>query len=255
MWDQALRKLELLGLTPDETKYFETISSRVLQARRQDDLFKDGECPREVSLLLQGFACQYKLLEGGKRQITRLLVPGDFCNIQNVLFERLDYSVGALTDSGFAMIPCQRLRDWAARSPRIAGALWSESLVEVAAYREQMADIGRRSSYERVSHLICELITRLNAVGLVQGGKCAFPITQASLADALGLSSVHVNRVLRQMRDENLVTLEANALVVHDWKKMKGVSGFDDSYLYLSEPRVVHDFDQVDHKKREPSTR
>jgi CRP-like cAMP-binding protein len=135
-----------------------------------------------------------------------------------------------------AVLPHKSRLEITDRHPRIARALWADMLVDAAVFREWLANIGRRSAYRRVAHLLCEVMMRLDAVGLAQSGSYELPVTQTELADALGLSTVHINRILQQIRGEGLITFRGNMLMVHEWERLKAAGNFDQAYLRLSGP-------------------
>jgi CRP-like cAMP-binding protein len=150
----------------------------------------------------------------------------------------MDHNVGTLTPCRLAVIPHQTLQQITEHHPRIARAIWKDTLVDAAIFREWMASIGRRSALERIAHLMCELITKLQIVGLAAGHTIDWPITQIELADALGLSPVHVNRTLQDLRRDRLITLNAGRLVVHRWEELKQISMFTPRYLHFQPPQV-----------------
>lgn len=227
-----LLKLQRIGsLSVAEARDLEEAASRTRVYGADEDIVSEGDHPAECHVILTGFACRYKLLAEGKRQILSFQVPGDFCDLEGFVLGRMDHSVGTLTRCTTAVVPHKSLLEITERHPRIARALWADMLVDAAVFREWLASIGRRSAYQRVAHLLCEVTTRLETVGLAQGGSFDVPVTQTELGDALGLSTVHVNRVLQQLRREGLITFRGNALVVHHWERLKTVGDFDPAYL------------------------
>jgi CRP-like cAMP-binding protein len=146
----------------------------------------------------------------------------------------MDHSLATLVPSKVAFITHETLRAFIRAHPRIGDVLWRDTLIEAAVFREWMAGIGRRSAYARIAHLLCEMFVRLKVVGLTSGNTCEMPITQAELGDALGLSTVHVNRTLQELRANRLITSRTNATInIDDWEGLKEAGDFDPTYLHL----------------------
>jgi CRP-like cAMP-binding protein len=131
------------------------------------------------------------------------------------------------------------LRDICNRYPRIASAFWRETLIDASIFREWVLNVGQREAYNRMAHVLCELLTRLRAVDLVEDHTCDLPITQGEFADALGVTNVHVNRVLQQMRADELIELKGEQLKILDWDKLKQVGEFDPTYLHLENDQAA----------------
>ena len=204
---------------------------RYVDARR--DLINEGDKPRFVHLVLDGWACRYKQLPDGKRQIVALFVPGDFCDVNVFILKEMDHSIGAITRLKVAMINPDEMNALMAERPRITQALWWHELVSVATQREWTLNLGQRSAYERLAHLLIELYLRLSTVGLSRDGRCDFPLTQNDLADATGLTAVHVNRTLQELRKDGLIELERKQLHILDLPRLKTVAMFNPNYLHL----------------------
>jgi CRP-like cAMP-binding protein len=197
------------------------------------DLISEGDKPRYVHLMLEGWACRYKALADGKRQIVSLFIPGDFCDVNVYILKHIDHSIGAITRLKVAMITPDEMNALTAERPRIAQALWWHELVTDAVQREWTVNVGQRSAYERLAHLLVELYLRLNAVGRANSGSCDFPLTQNDLADATGLTAVHVNRTLQELRRDKLIELERKQLHILDLERMMDVAMFNPNYLHL----------------------
>jgi CRP-like cAMP-binding protein len=228
------RKLgQIFPLTDAELRLLEQLPVTIKTLAPREDLVKDGDRPITSTVVLEGFACRYKMLPEGKRQIMSFLIPGDICDLQSFILEKMDHAIGALETCKVGLIPHAVVRDITETHPRIARAFWKDTLVEAAISREWLTSLGRRSAYVRIAHLLCEVMVRLQSVGLTQGRSCRLPITQADLSDATGLSVVHVNRTLQQLRAEDLIDLKGNLLVVHDWERLKEAGEFDPDYMHL----------------------
>ena len=206
-------------------------NTRHVEARR--DLISEGDRPKFVHLVLDGWACRYKQLPDGKRQIVSFFVPGDYCDVNVYVLRRMDHSIGAITRLKVAMIGPDDMTTLTENYPRITQALWWHELVTTAIQREWTFNIGQRSAYERLGHLMIELYLRLQTVGRARDGHCDFPLTQNDLADATGLTSVHVNRTLQELRRDRLIELERKQLQILDLPRLMDVAMFNPNYLHL----------------------
>lgn len=229
-----VRKLEsIVDLSTEERFALAGVAATVRNVAADHDIVRDGDRPSECCLILDGFACRYKLTRSGRRQIFSFHVAGDIPDLQSLHLGTMDHSLGTLTPSRVALIPHETMRDLAARFPRLAAAWWRDTLIEAATFREWMMGLGRREAYGRMAHLLCELFVRLQAVGLADGHSYALPVTQAELGDALGLSTVHVNRTLQELRRDGLIVTRGAKVAVLDWEGLKAAGEFDPAYLRL----------------------
>jgi CRP-like cAMP-binding protein len=229
-----IAKLEsILTLTDEERAAIQRLPMHVMQLRADQDIVREGDRPTRSCALLEGFACTYKTTNEGKRQINAFHIPGDIPDLQSLHLKTLDNSVGTLTLCRVGFIQHEDLRELCHAQPRIADAFWRETLVDGAIFREWMLNVGRREAYGRLAHLLCEMVSRLQAVGLVQDHTCELPITQSELGDALGISTVHVNRTLQDLRKAGLISLKGGTLSVLDWDGLKHAGEFDPTYLHL----------------------
>lgn len=229
-----VRKLESLGpLLEEERRAVEGVLLHQRPVPADQDLVCDGERPVHCLLLLEGMACRYKVIEGGRRQIISFHVAGDILDLTQLLVGRADHAVASLTPVRVAAIPHATILDWIGRLPNLTRLLWRDTLLDAAVFREWVVNVGRRSAAERIAHLLCELATRLRAAGLAgDDGSYALPLTQAELADATGLSVVHVSRTLQELRATGLVEFRGGTLAVRDWERLKRRGGFDPGYLH-----------------------
>ena len=205
-------------------------NSRRFPARH--DLIREGDEPGLVFVMLEGWACRYKLLPDGARQILAFLMPGDFCDMHAGILREMDHSIGTLTPALVCTIPRDRMEELSEKTPQIARAFWWTQLVDEGVLRAWIVSMGRRDAVQRIAHLICELYLRMRNVGLAEDDHCRMPLTQVVLADALGLTPIHVNRVLRRLREEGVMELHGGELVVHDPARLAKIAGFDDTYLH-----------------------
>lgn len=197
------------------------------------DIIREGERPEHVNLFLAGWAYRYKQLEDGRRQIVAFFVPGDLCDLHVFVLREMDHAIGAITPVRLAQVPREMLIGLMDRHPRVTRALWWETLVDAAIQREWTFNLGRRTALERLAHLLCELFIRLRATGLTDGDSCAFPVTQVELADATGLTNVHVNRTLREMRASGLIVLKGRQLTIPHLAALQKAALFNPNYLHL----------------------
>ena len=237
MTNPLTRKLEAFGRLPDaDRRLLDVIAGQAKDVAAREDLIREGDDPRDVQLILEGFACRYKLLPDGGRQITAFLIPGDFCDLHVFILKAMDHSIATMSPCRVVAIPREKILELTER-PAIARALWWAALVDEAILREWLVSLGARPADQRVAHLLCELLMRLRTVGLVNGDSYELPITQHDLADTMGLTHVHVNRVLQRLRAEGAITLKSKRLVIEDVERLMAFCGFDGSYLHLGETR------------------
>jgi CRP-like cAMP-binding protein len=206
---------------------------QVMDLRADQDIVREGDRPTRSCALLEGFACTYKITEEGRRQITAFHISGDIPDLQSLHLKVLDTSLGTITPCKVGFIQHESLRDLCERHPRIASALWPQTLIDAAIFREWTTNVGRREAYSRRAHILCEMVVRMRAVGLAQDYTCDLPITQSEFADAAGLSTVHVNRTLQELRGEELIILKGTTLQVLDWDGLTRAGDFDPTYLHL----------------------
>lgn len=214
----------------------DAIRGRVVTAMAGQELVCEGDPADRIRMMLSGWAARYKSLEDGRRQIVNLVLPGETCDAQIYLLQRMDHSISALTSVVYAEIERERFEALIAADRMLGEAFWCGTLSDAAIQREWTMNLGRRDAFERVAHLLCEVIERLRPVGLLDGDSCAFPITQTDLADATGLSVVHVNRTLQELRSSGLIVLRERTLTVHDLDALKDAALFSPDYLHYRAP-------------------
>ena len=232
--ERLLRKLKSIAeLSPNDERAVARLPLTLETRPADTDIVRDGDRPSQCCLIVEGFACRYKITPGGRRQIMSFHIPGDVPDVQSLHLRTMDHSLGTLTPCRLAFVTHASLRDLLLRHPRVADAFWRDTLIDAAVFREWMVGIGRRSAYQRIAHVLCEMLVRLKAVGLAKDHSYALPITQDELGDALGLSSVHVNRVLQELRDQGLIVLGGGRVSAPDWEGLKAAGEFDPTYLHL----------------------
>lgn len=220
-------------LSNDDRAALAQISQNVRFIEPRRDLIGEGDEPRHVHVILDGWGCCYKQLADGKRQIVSILLPGDFCDVNAYLLKYMDHSIGAITRLKVAKISPDEMHALTTEWPRITQALSWHELVSSSVQREWTLNVGQRSAFERIAHLLVELYLRLETVGRVSGGRCDFPLTQHDLADATGLTAVHVNRTLQELRRDGLIELERKQLQILDMDRMIDAAMFNPNYLHL----------------------
>jgi CRP-like cAMP-binding protein len=228
-----VRKLESIGsVSPKEREALRQLEVSRLSVEAHVDIVREGDRPHSVSLLQSGFCCRYKLVADGKRQITSFHIPGDIPDLPSLFVQIADHNFCTLASCQFAVISHASMLALFHEHPPLAHLFWRGTLIDAAIFREWMVGIGRRSAFTRIAHLFCELIVRMQSVGLSSGGSVELPITQTDIGDALGLSTVHVNRTLQELRGAGLITLGRGRLVALNWQGLCDAGEFDESYLH-----------------------
>lgn len=230
-----IAKLEHFArLSEDERQFLgNLVGQRGRRIGAREDIVREGESPTTMSFVREGWACRYKTLEDGRRQIISFFLPGDVCDFYAFVTREMDHSIAAITPVSIAEIGRSTFDELAANYPRLWRALQWDSMVTSAIQREWTVNLGQRDAFERLSHLLCELFVRLAAAGLTDGDACDFPLTQTDLGEATGLSTVHVNRTLRELREANLIVLKDRTLRIPDIAALKRHAMFNANYLHL----------------------
>jgi CRP-like cAMP-binding protein len=209
-------------------------SERVRSFGPRVDIAREGDRPRDVHMILAGWACRYKQLEDGRRQIVSFFLPGDICDLNIFILREMDHSIGTITSVTVADLSREFFDEISSGFPRIATAFWWESLVNAAIQREWTMSLGQRTAAERMSHLLCEIFLRLRLAGLTREDSCDFPLTQSDLADATGLSKVHVNRTLQELRSAELIVLKGKSLTIPNLERLMNEGLFNANYLHMN---------------------
>ena len=221
-------------LSPEDASALENVTRQGVRALQpREDIVREGERSNYLILILSGWAIRYKALENGRRQIIGILLPGDVCDLNVFLLHRMDHSLGTLTAASICEVDRGTWDAIAHGHPGIVHALERDALVTSAIHRRWILNLGQRSALQRVAHLQCEILHRLRFVGLADQEGCEFPMTQTDLADACGLSAVHVNRTLQELRAAGLITLHGRRLSVPDLSALQRTALFNPDYLHL----------------------
>jgi CRP-like cAMP-binding protein len=239
-YNPLILKLDsIFTLTDDERQALQNLPMQVVVIKEGQDIVRAGDSPSRSCLLLSGFACVYKITGAGKRQIVGFSIAGDMPDLQSLHLDILDNSVSTLTTCRVGFVTHETLRDLCNRYPRITSAFWRECLIDAAIFREWVLNVGQRDAYSRMAHVFCELMVRLRAVGLVEDHSCDLPITQTEFADAIGVTTVHVNRVLQDMRANGIIEFNGDRLTIPDWETLKRAGDFDPTYLHLKKEQAA----------------
>lgn len=234
MISRLIRKLgNFVALSDAEKRALAGAVQSVRHLGPREDFLTEDTRPRGVSLMVEGFACRYKLLPDGRRQIVSYFLPGDTCDLRVYMLKRIDHSLGTVTASVIAHLSHESLIAITAEFPTLTRALWWSTLVDEAITREWVVNVGQRTGYERTAHLLCEVFSRLSSVGLATENACDFPLTQQELADTVALSPVHVNRVLQELRQNGLIVLREKKLTILDLPGLQAAGLFNPNYLQL----------------------
>jgi CRP-like cAMP-binding protein len=236
MENLLIRKLSnYMDLLSDERQELDSIVQETKSFAIHSAVVREGDPTNGVYLILTGWACRYKVLPDGQRQITAYLIPGDMCNQQVFMLKRMDHSIGTITPAAVSIIPADRMIALTGKYPHIERALRCSTLVDEAIMREWAVSLGRRNALERVAHLICEMFMRVRAVELHEGTSFYFPVTQAELADSVGLTPVHAGRTLKELREQDLISFEGRRLTILNFDRLASLSMFNASYLHLGQ--------------------
>jgi CRP-like cAMP-binding protein len=227
---QKLKGFAALSETDTQMLMDACVSSRDLLPRY--DLLREGDRPISVFVMIEGWACRYKTLPDGRRQITAFLMPGDFCDMHVAMLDEMDHNIATLTKARVATISLDDIETLIEARPELGRAFWRAHLVDQSVLREWIVGMGQRSSLESLSHLLCELCVRSQSIGLGVEGRYALPISQIALADALGLTPVHVNRIINQLRQAGIMESHHRLLIIKDLKELRSVANFDEHYLH-----------------------
>lgn len=229
------RKLERLAeLTDDDRAGIAALTFRLEQVPAGRHLIREGQVPEECCVLVEGFACRHKLTADGGRQIVSFHLRGDILDIQHLLLDRADHNVQMITAGLVAWLPKQDLIDLASRQIAVGHALWRDSLIDASIFREWVLNVGRRDGRSRIAHMLCEFAARCQAAGLGDADRFELPMTQEQIGDATGLTSVHVNRMLRALRDEGAIARTGRQVRITDWTLLRAIADFDPAYLHAA---------------------
>jgi CRP-like cAMP-binding protein len=222
-----------IPLSDEDVRVLDGMCLNEERFKADTDIVREGNVPRSAFVLTHGMAFRYRLMPDGKRQIFTFMIPGDVFGLHAFLLRAMDHSIGTLVPTRIATISRDTVFNLFKDHPRIGAALWWSALQQNAINRERIVALGRRSSRGRLAYLVCELVWRQRAVGLAEDHAIQLPLTQTEIADTLGLTPVHVNRILQGFRRDNLIALAHHRLTLLDVERLQKIAGFNQDYLHL----------------------
>ena len=227
-------KLRLwLPLTPSDEAAILSLPHVIRSLRASEFIVREDDRPTHSCLLLSGYAIRHKVAGNGGRQIFSIHMKGDVVDLHNSILRRADHNVQALTAVEVAMIPVAAIREIITAYPQVGEAMWYETLVDAAIFREWTLNVGRRDARARTAHLLCEFAVRLEVAGLGEKNQYELPMTQEQLADALALTNVHINRTLKGLANEGYIERSKRSVRILDFHQLARVADFDTRYLHL----------------------
>ena len=225
--------LSIGDLSPDDREAVLEVQGEIRTLKRHEDIVKAGDRPSAAVVVLGGFLQRYVSRRDGSRQIHAFYVPSDAPSLESLQLDVMDNSLCAIVQSTVGIVPHSELLTLMQGRPQLLRLIWRSSLIQAAMFREWLMRNSRLPADAGMAHLFCEIFFRSEAAGLVENGSCEMPVTQEMLADALGLTGVHVNRTLQTLRDTAMVDHKAGRLFVHDIERLTGYADFDPTYLHL----------------------
>lgn len=229
------RKLTgLAELTPADAALLSSLPFTVKEVGAGHYLVREGAPTTECCALVTGYACRHKVAANGGRQIVSFHLAGDILDLQHLLLAIADHNVQTITPATIAFIPKTALKQVAAQSERIADALWRDTLIDASIFREWVLNVGRRDARSRTAHMLCEFAARREAAGLGSPEEFELPMTQEQIADATGLTAVHVNRMLRALEEAGAIARARRQIRIVDWERMRDIADFDPVYLHAA---------------------
>ena len=225
------RLARLLPLSATEIEVLRELQAAGKRVERGREIVAEGRRYDGLLILLDGVALRYRVLHDGRRQVLNVVLPGDLIGFPGCFFENALYTIAALSDCTVSAVPFARLLGLFAAHPRISAAIFWALSCESAIYAEHLIGVGRRSALERIAHFLLEIHTRLQAIGLADERSYHLPLTQELLGDALGLSVQYVNQIIRQLREENLVSIERQQVTIHDPEALAALADFEHTYI------------------------
>jgi CRP-like cAMP-binding protein len=232
LFSRWLLRLERLGaLSAPDRQRIADLPLKLVNFPAEREVISYGYSPSQCTLVLDGFLYSHKLVSRSRRQILSFFVPGDVADLPTLYLPMIDCGITTLGPAVLAVVPHRALKEVLNQSPTLARAFWRETLMQAAISREWVANLGSRDSLARVAHIVCELTVRLQAVGLARDLSFAMPWTQVDLADACGISNVHANRVVQELRMRGLVEWDSKRVKIRDWNSLVQLGDFNDDYL------------------------
>lgn len=242
MIQPLLHKLSnFVDLSGEEKAALNNAAQESISFEKDEDIIVEGDKPDYIHLIEEGWGCRYKLLYQGDQHTMAFLLPGDMCDIHITILDEMDHSIRALTPVKLTRISAKEMNSIFDNFPRLTRALFWSTLVDEAILREWLVSAGSRSADARTAHVFCELLLRSRAAGLTHDNSFELPLTQEALGEAMGLTNVHINRVVQKMRKDGLIAFDKKRLIILDWEKMKAFSGFNPNYLHYQHQHIEPD--------------
>jgi len=223
-------------LSSEDAAIIRSFSHTIRELAPNEDFIRQGDDPRVSAVVVDGWVARYHLLPNGSRQYLSFHATGDWPDAQGLFVHRMDHAVCAIGPAVLACIPHKELIRAFERRPPFAFAIWRETLVDAAVFREAVTNNSARSKPARMAHLFCELFYRARASGLVSGDTLELPISLPQLGETLGMAIATVNRTLSELRASRTMDFRGGRLEIRDWPKLSAIGQFDPSYLHLKEP-------------------
>ena len=228
-----IRKLgRLAALSTEDQQALGALPFRLERVAAGSLLVSEGSVVSQCCMLVEGYACRHKTSAEGKRQIVSFHLPGDILDIQHFLLSRADHNVETITRAQVAWISAEKLLTLALDRPNIGQALWRDVLIDASIFREWVLNVGRRDARTRIAHMLCEVAARAIKAGVATEDHCLLPLTQEQIADATGLTAVHVNRMLRYLREAGALSVAPKGICIEDYGRLREISSFDPTYLH-----------------------
>ena len=232
-----IRKLkEHSRLAHEDLAEINALSHTVKELKPNQDLIRQGDDPHVSALVMSGMVARYHLLDNGRRQYISFHMAGDMPDSQALFIDKMDHAVCAIGSAIIASIPHKELLAAFDRRPPFAFAIWRETLIDAAIFREAITNNSARTMPARMGHLFCELLYRARASGLTEGSTFPAPISLVQLGETLGMSIATVNRTLQDLRASRAVDFQKGVLVVRNWKRLAELGQFNPGYLHLKKP-------------------
>ena len=235
--DVMIRKLQAHSvLSPEDTAAVRMLPSQTRTAAAGEDLIRQGDRADASMIVLSGMLARYHTLKGGGRQYLSFHIAGDWPEAQSLFLERMDHAIGAMNAVAVAVVPHRRIMALFQRMPSLGFAIWRETLIDAAIFRESITNIGKREITARLAHFLCEIFYRAKAAGLVKDDTCDLPLSQTQIADALASSLTGINRAMQALRKTQSFELRGGRLHIRNWRRLAEYGDFNPSYLHLRRP-------------------
>jgi CRP-like cAMP-binding protein len=233
VFSEVIRKLESLGpLQSADKDAIRSMPFVVKNAPPDTHLVREGDVATDCCMLLTGYACRHKSTSNGGRQIVSFHIPGDILDLQHLLLSRADHNVETITEATFALVPAADLRRVAQERPAVSEALWRSTLIEASIFREWVLNVSRRDAKSRIAHMLCEFAARYEAAGMGSPERLELPMTVEQIADATGLTIIHVNRKLHELVGDEVIVRGKQRVEITDWPRICRIADFDPAYLH-----------------------